>query len=896
MTVGRRRIPIDKRRRSENAGESSILEAALDAVVTADHEGRILAFNKAAERIFGYERAAVIGRPLAETIVPPRDRARHEAGFRRYVATREAHIIGRRIEMTALRADGSEFPVELSITCESVGPSGGKPRFTAFIRDITEAKRAEHSLRDSETRFRALIENATDLITLIRPDATIQYQAPSIELLGYTPAELIGRNALELIHPDDLGTAIAALATVAAGPGATAAAEYRFRHKDGSWRVLSSTGRNAIDVPGVDGIVINSHDISQQKEAEATRARLVAILDATPDFVGIATPGRQVLYVNRSGRRMLGIGPDEDLSRLTTPALHSGSAGRFINDIALPIAIRDGLWTGESVLLSRTGARIPVSQVIIAHRDAAGRVAYFSTICRDITESQRASEAQQRLLNALDKSPEGYALFDPDDRLVFANSEYLRLMRESAHLLVVGRKYEDILRAAVAAGDVPEAIGREEEWIEARLRRRRSDSTPFEVQRGSDRRWLRVREHVLPDGSIFIVRTDITAEKLRDAQLVQAQKMEVVGQLTGGVAHDFNNLLAVIQGNLELLAEYGQKDQTVAKFVAPALRAAQRGGELTQRLLAFSRRQMLRPEIIDLNTLVLDTSELLRRTLGVTVAIETDLSPQPCLALVDANQLENALLNLALNARDAMPQGGRLTMVTRTIELRDGEFGASDEVAPGAYATLIVRDTGRGMTAEILDRVYEPFFTTKSSGSGLGLSMVYGFIKQTGGHITIESKIDGGTTVALYLPSVAAAPGAHLLETDRRAMPAGSGESILVVEDDDEVRALVVQQLARLGYRVQQTNSAAAALDMLSRAEDVDLLLTDILLPGGMTGVGLIKAVRARHPNLRILCMSGFAQRAFADEDLAALDATLLNKPFRHADLARAVRTTLDNR
>ena len=438
--------------------------------------------------------------------------------------------------------------------------------FTAFVRDITEAKRAERVLKENETWFRAMVENSTDLITLIKPDATILFQAPAIELLGYTAAEMVGRNAFELIHPDDLGTVTAALAVLAAGPGGTASAEYRFRHKDGSWRVLASTGKNAMDVAGIGGIVVNSRDVTKQKEAEATQARLVAILDATPDFVGIATPAREVLYVNRSGRRMLGFGENEDLSRLRTPSLHSESARRIIKDVALPAAVRDGLWAGENFLLSRTGVEIPVSQVIIAHRDAAGRVAYFSTVCRDISERQRATEVQQRLLNAFDMSPEGFALFDPDDRLVFANREYLTLMRESAHLFVTGAKYEDILRAAVGAGEVPEAVGREEDWIDARLKRRHTDSTPFEVQRGTDHRWLRVREQVLPDGSIFMVRTDITAEKLREAQLVQAQKMEVVGQLTGGVAHDFNNLLAVIQGNLELLGGIRPKDETVGRL------------------------------------------------------------------------------------------------------------------------------------------------------------------------------------------------------------------------------------------------------------------------------------------------------------------------------------------
>jgi PAS domain S-box-containing protein len=890
MTVGDRKGPAPGG--PDQAEEAAIIEAAPDAVITADHTGCIQWCNRAAERVFGYARAEMIGRSLAETIVPPRHRDRHAAGFRRYVEKRQAKIIGRRIELTAMRADGTEFPVELSVISDE---SGATPRFTAFIRDITDAKQAEHILRENETWFRALVENASDLITLISPDATFLFQAPSVSLLGYVPADLIGRNGFEFIHPDDLGTVTAALAGIAATPGAVASAEYRFRHKDGSWRTLASIGKNALDVAGIRGIVVNSRDVTERRDAEQAQARLTSILDATPDFVGLSDTHRRAIYINRAGRRMIGIGDNDDLSAIAISTMHTEASGRIVAEVGLPTAIRDGIWTGETTLRSRTGADIPVSQVIIAHRDAAGQVAYFSTICRDISELQRSAAVQKRLLDAFDKSPEGYALFDPDDRLVFANREYRRLMKETEHLLVPGAKYEDMLRAAIAAGAIPEAIGNEEEWFRARMARRRSNSAPFDVQRGEAQRWIRVREQTLPDGSVFMVRTDVTAEKLRDAQLVQAQKMEAVGQLTGGVAHDFNNLLAVIQGNLELLAEYAQKDESIRKFIAPALRAAQRGGELTQRLLAFSRRQMLRPELIDLNTLVPDIGELLRRTLGATVAIETDLAPGPCVALVDASQLESALLNLALNARDAMPQGGRLTIATRTVELGAGDFAADDDTAaPGPYAALIVTDTGHGMTPEVLARVYEPFFTTKSAGSGLGLSMVYGFVKQSGGHMKIDSVVGRGTTISLYLPSAAVQAGTETVDADRGATPAGSGESILVVEDDAEVRALVVHQLTQLGYRVRHTDRAAAALDLLAETGDIDLLLTDIVLPGGMTGVALVKAVRQRFPELRILCMSGYAQRALADEEVSALDAALLNKPFRHADLARAVRAALN--
>ena len=386
----------------------------------------------------------------------------------------------------------------------------------------------------------------------------------------------------------------------------------------------------------------------------------------------------------------------------------------------------------------------------------------------------------------------------------------------------------------------------------------------------------------------------ITAEREAEVQLRQAQKMESVGQLTGGVAHDFNNLLTIIIGSLDLALDRVQGD--VQSTLEPALRAAERGAALVQRLLAFSRRQTLIPEEVDFNHLAAEMEDLLRRTLGEDIEIE--MKPYPLLwtARADKGQVENALLNLTVNARDAMPAGGKLTIETGNVHLDEDYAAHSTEVTPGDYVMLAVTDTGKGMPAEVLDRAFEPFFTTKEvgKGSGLGLSMIYGFAKQSGGHVKIYSEIDHGTTVRLYLPrqstAVAIAAAAMAAQSDH---PRG-GEMILVVEDNADVRTFVVRYLRDLGYRVVEAKDGPSALGTLEEPAPIDLLLTDVIMPGGMTGRELSDEASRRRPGLKTLFISGYTKDSFVHQGKLNPGVNFLSKPFRRRDLALKVREALD--
>ena len=380
-----------------------------------------------------------------------------------------------------------------------------------------------------------------------------------------------------------------------------------------------------------------------------------------------------------------------------------------------------------------------------------------------------------------------------------------------------------------------------------------------------------------------------------EAQLHQAQKMEAIGNLTGGMAHDFNNMLGVIIGNIDLLRDLKGDDPDVDELTREALDAAFRGADLTRRLLAFARQQPLRPQQVDVNELVSGITRLLRRTIGEDVEISLDLAAELWPVVVDPAQLEASLTNLATNARDAMADGGRLMIVTGNRTL-DADYAAQHaEVVPGGYVMLEVSDTGCGMTTEVMHRIFEPFFTTKSrdKGTGLGLSMVFGFIKQSGGHIGVYSEPGIGTTFRLFLPhAVEAVPTVEA----SLAIPLlhGRGESVLVVEDNEALRRVVTRQLGELGYRVLAAENAAAGLELLDR-RSIDLLLTDIVMPGGINGRELARRARQRWPGIKIVFTSGFSEaRLNGDAGPLAACTPLLSKPYRKEDLASAARAALD--
>jgi PAS domain S-box-containing protein len=486
----------------------------------------------------------------------------------------------------------------------------------------------------------------------------------------------------------------------------------------------------------------------------------------------------------------------------------------------------------------------------------------------------------------------GIATLDAQGRLTSLNPEARRILGVDgeaatallADLLTEAERdaYDALFQAAQNGG---EAAGGQQEFS---IRRGEGDLVPVDIA---------LTPMVVGQRRAFVAAIqDITERKRTESQIQQIQRLETIGQLTGGVAHDFNNLLMAMQVNVEMLKELVQHDAEGTDFANAALNSVARGAELTRRLLAFSRRQPLQPKVIDMNRLVGETVIILRRTLGEQITIDMPLGKDIWPVEVDRAQLENVILNLAVNARDAMPTGGRLTIETANTQLDEHYVAAHGELEAGDYVMLAITDTGEGMTPEVLARAFEPFFTTKDvgRGSGLGLSMTYGFVKQSGGHVKIYSEPGQGTTIKLYFPRVR-----MKVPQDERPKPAQAAktgrETILLVEDDAGVRETVTVLLRSLGYQVLVAEDGPEAMRLVDDGAKPDLLLADIVLPLGMTGKQVSEQVLKQVPGCRTLFMSGYTENAIVHDGRLDEGVVLLSKPFPRAQLAEKLREVLDS-
>ena len=502
-----------------------------------------------------------------------------------------------------------------------------------------------------------------------------------------------------------------------------------------------------------------------------------------------------------------------------------------------------------------------------------------------IAAALKRSEERLRLIN--DTIPILIGYVDAHEVYQYANRGYAEWFTPPGGT-VIGRSVADVVGREVYAqvrDSVKKALSGQQVSYE------------YQKERGGETVFARstLVPEKTPEGQtlgFFVFAYDITEQKRMQAALIQAQKMEAIGQLTGGLAHDFNNLLTVIIGNLAALQDHLPGQTAVNEFVEPALQSARRGVQLIKRLLTYSRQQPLLPEAVDLAQLLASLSKLLRRTLPDHIAISTDLGSQPIHALADPGQLESAVLNFALNARDAMPDGGVLHLACRPVELSTD--AAAFGVAPGHYALIEVTDNGCGMDAATLARAFDPFFTTKrlGLGSGLGLSMADGFVKQSGGGIAIHSQPGEGTAIQMVLP--ATRPEAHAEAPPEESSQPGGGELVLLVEDDPQVRRIVCQQLVDLGYPVIEAEDGVQALAMLEQVPDIGLVVSDVLMPGGLNGRQLAERIAADFPGKRCLLISGYTDedgQGAADSGLGA-QIPVLAKPFTRQELARALHAT----
>jgi PAS domain S-box-containing protein len=560
-------------------------------------------------------------------------------------------------------------------------------------------------------------------------------------------------------------------------------------------------------------------------------------------------------------------------------------------DILERIGRGESIERQESRRLHKDGHELDVSVTVSPLRSAAGEIVGASKIARDITESKRTQGALDREIE------ERQRIFETSQDLILVTDSTGNFIQISpSSMAILGYAPREMVGHSAIDFIHPDDL--EATRQEMRSARRGGQTRSFEARyRHKDGRtvilnWMGTWSE--PARRHFFIGRDLTEKLAAEAQIRQAQKMDAIGQLTGGVAHDFNNILTVITGTIGILADAVADRPDLVSIAKLIDDAADRGAQLTKHLLAFARKQPLRPREIEVNSLIVETAKLLRPTIGEQIEVSPKLAADAWPAMVDPSQLSTAVLNLALNARDAMPDGGKLIIETRNVHLDEGYASMHSDVAVGDYVMVAVSDTGAGISAENLEKVFDPFFTTKEvgKGTGLGLSMVFGFVKQSGGHIKIYSEVGHGTSVKVYLPR-STGPGQNAEETILPAQVAGGDETVLIVEDDALVRKYVITQVASLGYSTLEAANAREALKIIDNGVPIDLLFTDIIMPGSMNGRQLSDEALRRRPSLKVLFTSGYTENAIVHHGRLDAGVLLLAKPYRKNELAKMLRIAL---
>lgn len=781
----------------------------------------------------------------------------------------------------------------------------------ASTRRLSELENAYASARESENRYSLAARFGGITVWEMMPEEGRLILNEDFDGKSFQEAANIESNLVQdwlgQVHVDDQKTARRHIQSLVDGTADSFSFEFRVLLDDGSvlWRLGEGYRSGAHGEKPVH-IIGTSRDITEAKKSEETllvserRLRQAHRITKIGHWEFDAAARKFRTYGEFYKR--FGVYEDraETAFEVMNESIHPDERERIV--AAFEGALAGGAGFDENYRVTDADGNIlhihVISEVV---RDEAGHIVGLLGTTQDISELRKTDDAlresERRLQGAHRIAKLGHWEFDT------ATQRFTAYGEKFADLDYGGEKgefsFEDALRPIH-----PEDVER----VREAFQRSFTEGVPYDetdrvVYDDGQIGHMRLIGEVVRDdaGAIVGMRgttqdiTDLEAanEALRcsEQQLHQAQKMEAVGQLTGGIAHDFNNLLAVILGGLDLALLRARPDRDVAKMLEAGIAATERGAELTERLLSFSRRQTLQPQPTDINELTGHMLDLAKRTLGEAVEVVFEPDEGTWWANVDPAQLENALLNLAINARDSMPDGGTLTVRTQNLFVESEALDAPDAPHAGDYAVVEVEDTGSGMSEEVREKAFEPFFTTKEvgQGSGLGLSMVYGFAKQSGGHIAIDSTVGEGTVIRLSLPrseeTKQEAPEVQPETLEARS----SGETVLIVEDHPHVRELTVSLVESLGYTVLEAPDASAALDVMENGAQVDLLLSDVILGKGMNGVELANQVRESCPNTKVLLMSGYAREAFTQEDGLAETYELISKPFRMASLARRI-------
>ncbi|HEU0045431.1 PAS domain S-box protein [Sphingomonas sp.] len=930
------RVAAERALRDERDRSRDVLDHMGDAFALLDRDLRIVEMNAAALRLESRPPGEVIGKTHWEA----HPDAAPEVGELYRAAITEGRP--RMLEHRYVWPDGRETWIDMRAYPVDQG-------LAVFYRDISDRKRDEAAVAESEKRFRNMADQAPVMMWVTDPSGVCTYlNRRWYEFTGQADGAGEGYGWLDAVHPDDMPVAQEAFLTANALQQ-DYRVEFRIRRADGvyRWAIDAAAARFAAD-GGYLGYVGSVIDIEERREAEAAlqastaraealAAEQAAILSQLAEGVIVTDRTGRITFVNDAASRIHGVARldiEPDAYAETYHLLTMDHRPFPTRELPLARAVLDG----ETVTDAPWRIRRPDGSEVVAVGsarpvlDAAGGTLGAVLTLRDDTQRAEAErllrENEARLRALTDNLPSGmvYQIATGRDggerRFLYVSQSHLKLTGVPAEAVLADSSipYRLILpeyRPAMVAAEADALAGRKPFDIQVRFRR-----ADGEV------RWSRIisAPRDQPDGTLVWdgIQVDITDQKnaetllvemndelerrvaertaeLEEAQeaLRQAQKMEAVGQLTGGIAHDFNNLLTGVIGSLDMMQRRLAKGETdkIERYATTAMTAANRAAALTHRLLAFSRRQPLDPKPVNANRLVTGMEELLRRTIGESVQLETVTAGGLWQTLCDPHQLESAILNLAINARDAMPEGGKLTIETCNAHLDTAYAAKHRDVVPGQYICICVTDTGAGMTKDTIEKAFEPFFTTKpiGQGTGLGLSMIYGFTRQSEGYARIYSELGQGTTIKLYLPryygEAEDAEENHAEALDARR--AEAGEVVLVVEDESAVRGLVVDVLEELGYHAVEAADGPSGLKLLQSKMRLDLLVTDIGLPG-LNGRQLADAARQLRPELRILFMTGYAENATIANGFLEPGMEMITKPFAIEALVNRIRDMIE--
>ena len=652
---------------------------------------------------------------------------------------------------------------------------------------------------------------------------------------------------------------------------------------------------------------IHDKELELARERTRNEAHLRAILDNAADCVISVNPKGLVNTFNKAAEQAFGYGSDEVIGREVS-MLMPGRTTETGDPFPLPASDEAAMTNGgnggpRSVeARRRDGSMFPAELSVGEVVTEADR--WFVGIVRDVTERRRAEEdlraADEQIHLLLDSIGDGVYGVDIDGRATFVNRSALEMLGFAEDELLGANAHEMFHHSRPDGSAYP---GEEcSNLVTIRNGEAREGSEDLFWKKDGSQLPVRLSSRpVRKDGELVgavVSFQDLSQHKDMEARLRQAQKMEAVGRLTGGVAHDFNNLLTVIMGNVQLLGRLMGDDEKANARLNKIMGAAKSGAELTRRLLTFSRQQVLETGNVDVNELVRDMDDMLRRTMSENIVVTAAISEEACLGRTDRNQLEHALLNLCVNARDAMPDGGRLTIQTKRTHLNNAYAATHSEVRPGDYVEIAVSDTGTGIAPEIMDKIFEPFFTTKEKGkgTGLGLSTIFGFMKQSGGHVSVYSELGHGTTFRLFIPQ--ADGGAEGLEakTEKSApRPGGRRDAtVLVVEDDDGVRDIAVSKLADAGYRIVEACNGPSGLQTFVDHPEIELVFSDVIMPGGMSGPEMMELIRKQRPEIPVLFASGYAEHALRERSGWLDRCKFISKPYDVSELVATVATLLE--